>query len=176
MKETKVINNANTITAREDRGISNRKSEGTAVLEMPSNSYCLDVNYYKGTTPEQYIKKKRRQLVFENKEEDSDCKEMNIRIRKLTPKECFRLQGFDDSSYEAASKVCSNSRLYKQIGNSITVDVLYYIFVELYKAMPYLFDDLRLGSFFSGLGAFELALNRLYESINTGNFTNPQVG
>lgn len=99
----------------------------------------------------------------------------NLRIRKLTPKECFRLMGFYDSAYEAASKVVSNSQMYKQTGNSIVVDVLYYILVELYKAMPYLFDDLRLSSFFSGIGAFEIALNRLYESINTGNFTNPQV-
>ena len=99
----------------------------------------------------------------------------NLRIRKLTPKECFRLMGFDDSAYEAASKVVSNSQMYKQTGNSIVVDVLYYILVELYKVMPYLFDDLRLSSFFSGIGAFEIALNRLYESINTGNFTNPQV-
>ena len=99
----------------------------------------------------------------------------NLRIRKLTPKECFRLMGFNDSDYEAASKVVSNSQMYKQTGNSIVVDVLYYILVELYKAMPYLFDDLRLSSFFSGIGAFEVALNRLYESINTGNFTNPQV-
>ena len=99
----------------------------------------------------------------------------NLRIRKLTPKECFRLMGVDDSAYEAASKVVSNSQMYKQTGNSIVVDVLYYILVELYKAMPYLFDDLRLSSFFSGIGAFEIALNRLYESINTGNFTNPQA-
>ena len=99
----------------------------------------------------------------------------NLRIRKLTPKECFRLMGFNDSDYEAASKVVSNSQMYKQTGNSIVVDVLYYILVELYKAMPYLFDDLRLSSFFSGIGAFEIALNRLYESINTRNFTNPQV-
>lgn len=98
-----------------------------------------------------------------------------LRIRKLTPKECFRLMGFDDSAYEAASKVVSDSQMYKQTGNSIVVDVLYYILVELYKAMPYLFNDLRLSSFFSGIGAFEIALNRLYESINTGNFTNPQV-
>lgn len=98
-----------------------------------------------------------------------------IRIRKLSPKECFRLMGFSDSAYEAASKVVSNSQLYKQSGNSIVVDVLYYILVELYKAMPYLFDDLKLSSFFSGIGAFEVALDRLYESINTGNFTKPQV-
>lgn len=101
--------------------------------------------------------------------------ESPIRIRKLTPKECFRLMGFSDENFEAAEKMVSNSQLYKQAGNSIVVDVLYYILVELYKAMPYLFDDLRLSSFFSGIGAFEIALNRLYEGINSGNFTNPQT-
>lgn len=92
-----------------------------------------------------------------------------IRIRKLTPKECFRLMGFSDENFEAAEKMVSNSQLYKQAGNSIVVDVLYYILVELYKAMPYLFDDLRLSSFFSGIGAFECSLNRLYKSINRGD-------
>lgn len=101
--------------------------------------------------------------------------ESPIRIRKLTPKECFRLMGFSDKNFEAAEKMVSNSQLYKQAGNSIVVDVLYYILVELYKAMPYLFEDLRLSSFFSGIGAFEIALNRLYEGINSGNFTNPQA-
>lgn len=102
-------------------------------------------------------------------------RENSIRIRKLTPKECFRLMGFSDDNFEAAEKMVSNSQLYKQAGNSIVVDVLYYILVELYKAMPYLFEDLRLSSFFSGIGAFEIALNRLYEGINSGNFTNPQA-
>lgn len=101
--------------------------------------------------------------------------ESPIRIRKLTPRECFRLMGFSDENFEAAEKMVSNSQLYKQAGNSIVVDVLYYILVELYKAMPYLFDDLRLSSFFSGIGAFEIALNRLYEGINSGNFINPQA-
>ena len=97
------------------------------------------------------------------------CKiESPIRIRKLSPHECFRLMGFSDEAFYAAEKVCSNSQLYKQAGNSIVVDVLYYILVELYKAMPYLFDDLRLGSFFSGIGAFECSLDRLYESISRG--------
>lgn len=100
----------------------------------------------------------------------------NIRIRKLTPKECFRLMGFSDKDFNAAQKAgISNSQLYKQAGNSIVVVVLYYIYRELYIAMPYLFDDLKLSSFFSGIGAFEVALDRLYEDINSGNFTNPQV-
>lgn len=46
------------------------------------------------------------------------------RIRKLTPKECWRLMGFDDVDFEKAEKVCSNTQLYKQAGNSIVVNVL----------------------------------------------------
>lgn len=99
-----------------------------------------------------------------------------IRIRKLTPRETWRLMGFSDWDFDAAKNVgISNSQLYKQAGNSIVVDVLYYIYVELYKSMPYLFNDLKLSSFFSGIGAFEVALDRLYEGINSGNFINPQA-
>lgn len=49
------------------------------------------------------------------------------RIRKLTPKECFRLQGFPDEYFERAAQVNSDSQLYKQIGNSVTVPVIYEI-------------------------------------------------
>lgn len=47
-----------------------------------------------------------------------------LKIRKLTPKECWRLMGFDDSDFVKASKVNSNTQLYKQAGNSIVVNVL----------------------------------------------------
>lgn len=167
---TKFIDNANCLTAREDRGISNRKSEGTAVIEVLGNVNPSG----KGMNGNVFSDNGLSPTLTTNKGEGNKILS-NLRIRKLTPKECFRLMGFDDSDYEAASKVVSNSQMYKQTGNSIVVDVLYYILVELYKAMPYLFDDLRLSSFFSGIGAFEIALNRLYESINTGNFTNPQA-
>ena len=55
----------------------------------------------------------------------------NLRIRKLTPKECWRLMGFDDLDFGKAAKVNSNSQLYKQAGNSIVVDVLCYIFKKM---------------------------------------------
>lgn len=55
----------------------------------------------------------------------------NYRIRKLTPKECWRLMGFADEDFEKAEKVCSNSQLYKQAGNSIAVNVLMGIFNNL---------------------------------------------
>ena len=48
----------------------------------------------------------------------------DYRIRKLTPKECWRLMGFDDADFDKAEKVCSNTQLYKQAGNSIVVNVL----------------------------------------------------
>ena len=56
----------------------------------------------------------------------------NLRIRKLTPKECFRLMGFDDCDVDVLVKNgISKTQLYKMAGNSIVVDVLEEIFVEL---------------------------------------------
>lgn len=46
------------------------------------------------------------------------------RIRRLTPKECWRLMGFDDEDFEKARAVNSDTQLYKQAGNSIVVNVL----------------------------------------------------
>ena len=88
-----IIDVANCITAREDRGISNRQGEGTAIVELSENG---------------------------------------LRIRKLTPKECFRLMGFDDADFEKAEAVNSNAQLYKQAGNSIGVPVLEYIMEALF--------------------------------------------
>jgi len=55
----------------------------------------------------------------------------NIRIRKLTPRECYRLMGFYDDDFDRAQKVNSDSQLYKQAGNSICVNVLEEIFKEM---------------------------------------------
>jgi len=196
---------ANCIRAREDSGISNRKSEGTAILEL-NNINMLGLLDIKGNEQVRRVYGIDGVSPTLNTMQGGNRQPKilhNIRIRKLTPGECFRLMGFSDEDYYAAktgSKIMakeilakyphegkrqmdeaerlsrmSNTQLYKQTGNSIVVDVLYYILVELYKAMPYLFDDLRLSSFFSGIGAFEVALDRLYEGINSGNFINPQV-
>jgi DNA (cytosine-5)-methyltransferase 1 len=51
----------------------------------------------------------------------------NGRIRRLTPRECFRLQGFPDEYFERAQAVNSDSQLYKQAGNSVTINVIYEI-------------------------------------------------
>lgn len=57
----------------------------------------------------------------------------NLQIRKLTPKECWRLMGFDDADFDKAQIVNSNSQLYKQAGNSIVVNVLEGIVRNLLK-------------------------------------------
>ena len=56
-----------------------------------------------------------------------------LRIRKLTPKECWRLMGFDDEDFYKAEAVNSNSQLYKQAGNSIVVDVIEKIYEKLFE-------------------------------------------
>lgn len=182
-KETDV---ANTLLARDYKGFGNQAMN--AVIESSNGKIAIrqatkkgyieceiggvaDLSYPESKTRRGRVQEGGNICPTLTATETSVCKiESPIRIRKLTPRECFRLMGFSDEAFNAAEKVCSNSQLYKQSGNSIVVDVLYYILVELYKAMPYLFTDLRLGSFFSGIGAFEASLDRLYESINCGEF------
>ncbi|HFH7689493.1 TPA: DNA (cytosine-5-)-methyltransferase [Streptococcus agalactiae] len=62
-----------------------------------------------------------------------DGKLYRLRIRRLTPRECFRLQGFPDWAYDKAESVSSKSQLYKQAGNSVTVTVIEAIAREFRK-------------------------------------------
>ena len=54
-----------------------------------------------------------------------------MRIRKITPREAWRMMGFDDVDFEKAKKVCGETALYHQAGNSIVVNVIYHILKEL---------------------------------------------
>lgn len=56
-----------------------------------------------------------------------------IRIRKLTPRECWRLMSFSDEDYEKAAEVNSQTQLYKQAGNSIVKDVLVAVLGQLFE-------------------------------------------
>ena len=67
----------------------------------------------------------------EKTEEVPEEKKTKYAIRKLTPRECFRLMNFSDEDYEKAKAVNSNSQLYKQAGNSIVCAVLCAIFSQL---------------------------------------------
>lgn len=138
--------------------VSSSKWQDNNLLKIPETSYCLDANYHKGTTVDDYLKKRRRQLVVvaSRGRYDEDGKVQQrleprgdgltntitsvqkdnyvatpYRIRKLTPLECWRLMGFDDEDFRKAEKVNSNTQLYKQAGNSIVVNVLEAILTNL---------------------------------------------
>lgn len=83
--------------------------------------------------------KNRRGGVQKDKSQTLTCDDNrgvvtgDLRIRKLTPLEYWRLMGIDDEDFYKAQKVNSNSQLYKQAGNAIVVDVLAAIFMQLFK-------------------------------------------
>lgn len=72
------------------------------------------------------------------------CKiETQYRIRKLTPKECWRLMDFSDEDFEKAEKVNSNTQLYKQSGNSIVVNVLVAILGQLLPGKENVYKEIN---------------------------------
>lgn len=75
----------------------------------------------------------RQQLIAMKVQGSGQINPTAYRIRKLTPRECWRLMGFTDAEFEKAEKVNSNTNLYKQAGNSIVVDVLVAIFKNLFE-------------------------------------------
>ena len=86
--------------------------------------------YNKNDEITQSLESKKDDIESKKKELDGSC----YRIRKLTPLECWRLQGFEDEDFKLAkAQGVSDSQLYKQAGNSITTNVLYYIFKNLFK-------------------------------------------
>ena len=64
-------------------------------------------------------------------------------IRKLTPKECWRLMDFSDADFHKAEKVNSNTQLYKQAGNSIVVNVLVAILGQLFIGKEDVYRDCK---------------------------------
>lgn len=66
-------------------------------------------------------------------QKDNVVIEPYIRVRKLTPRECFRLMDFTDADFDKASAVNSNSQLYKQAGNSIVVNCLTAILGQMFE-------------------------------------------
>ena len=140
------------VTQPEDKGAQLKE-----ILEHSKTdrlkSYCLDANYFKGTNLAQYLKKCRRQVVFNYSSsgrgngviqdrfyDSEDSKAYTLTktgysrrsftgvynkdgIRKLTPLECERLQTLPDNYTHGIS----NTQRYKAIGNGWTVDVIVHI-------------------------------------------------
>ena len=135
-------------------GESNRQDTRRVGEEV---SYCLDANYHKGTNT---TLKGRRQLIQVNKPVHSNnrvydpeglaptLRDMSLggnrqpfinvppKVRRLTPLECWRLQGFPDECYDLANSIgLSNTRQYKALGNAITVPVFSAIAERLEQIM-----------------------------------------
>lgn len=103
--------------------------EGQSGLKQP-----MDRDYKKhGVKREECIEFKKDNCSHALRTSVIPYTSQNLRIRKLTPKECWRLMGFDDEDFEKAEKVNSNTQLYKQAGNSIVVNVLEAILQNLLK-------------------------------------------
>ena len=110
--EPKITYIARCITARYDSGISNRKAEHSGILVDGITEEELN-NIFNEDSP--FV------LIFKDK-----YGEIHFgRVRKLTPLECWRLQGFtDEQFYKAKATGLSDSRLYKMAGNAVTVPVI----------------------------------------------------
>ena len=106
--------------------IKNATKQGYLEAHDGDGCYITNIDKKRGTVQKEMIPTLKTSP-------DIGCVTKDLRIRKLTPKECWRLMGFDDEDFEKASQVNSNTQLYKQAGNSIVVNVLMAIFKELIK-------------------------------------------
>lgn len=87
-------------------------------------------------------------------------------VRNYTAKESLMLMGYDQDDYSKMTQVITEQKIKKQAGNSIVVNVVCEIFKQLQLYYPNDFNDLGVISLFSGIGAFEKALGRLYIKDN----------
>lgn len=113
------------------------KTVASTLSTGEGNRRCDASNYLSNDLPDNYDLQNDCLKIREktNRVDSSNCSFVyaDYRIRKLTPKECWRLMGFSDSDFEKAQKVNSNAQLYKQAGNSIVVNVLEQILAKLLK-------------------------------------------
>ena len=105
-----------TLTGQDRHGIAIEVKEATAKT--------LDISCNQGI----FVQVSDELIVYAVWYEKLQC---YIAIRKLTPKECFRLQGWADDYFEKAAFVNSDSQLYKQAGNGVTVNVIFDIAKKL---------------------------------------------
>ena len=112
------------------RFINDNYKDNGSVTDLPKvfqavgdrGNHSYSVKDISNTIPANAMSDRGQQLI-----------EPSLRIRKLTPKECWRLMGISDDDFEKAQEVNSNTQLYKQAGNAIVVDVLEAIFTNMFK-------------------------------------------
>lgn len=106
-----------------------KNKEDKACTLVAKSGRAVITNNYICTTDEDFQTLKN----IKNKESLKEILEKDIEIRALTPLEYFRLQGFNYEDFKSVEKITSDAQIYKQAGNSISVNVLEAIFKELFK-------------------------------------------
>ena len=156
----KVTNTARCITARYTSGATKRTAMNTAVLEVAEQE---GIKVRNGTKKGYQVanvgdsvdlsypgSRTRRARVGKGLAHNLSCggqmgavvwKGKTVKIRRLTPKECFRLQGFPDELFEKACAVNSDAQLYKQVGNGVTVSVVFAIGKAILNAIKENHDE-----------------------------------
>lgn len=129
INKPKAITIANCISAKTDRGISNKQSEGSGVVEQETVLLSKKGSKFEKKTDIAICLMARDYKGFGTYSFNSVIH--NYRIRKLTPRECWRLMGYSDSDFDKAQKVNSNTQLYRQAGNAIVKQVLMAIFKQM---------------------------------------------
>ena len=120
---------ARCITARQDSGISKRKAEHSGVLVIVKEVTPDEIKELNGIKAEESNTDKTVGLLILSNEEGH---QFIGYIRKLTPRECWRLQGFTDAQFDKVKAVgISDSQLYKMAGNAVTVPAVFAVAREL---------------------------------------------
>ena len=129
-----------TLTSQDRHGvlIKNATKQGYTMAEIGDG---IDLAYPDSETRRGRVQPQRSNTLTTSDNLGVLVDDEPIRIRKLTPKECWRLQGFTDEQYEKAAAVNSNSQLYKQAGNAVTVNVVEEIGKHIMKLNAYGGDD-----------------------------------
>lgn len=120
----------NTLTSVQKDNYVAVKTANKKGYDMATDGDGIDLSYPQSTTRRGRVGHGVAKTIPTN---DSQGTLDGFRIRKLTPRECWRLMGFDDADYAKAAQVNSNTQLYKQAGNSIVVNVLEAILGNLIK-------------------------------------------
>ncbi|RKI83826.1 DNA (cytosine-5-)-methyltransferase [bacterium 1xD42-87] len=160
INDPQILESANCITSREDRGVSNRKAEGTAILEYNTNKILAigQVSNEGSQAGKVYSMEGVSQTICACTHGYAIGNIFDYtRIRKLTPRECYRLMGLTFEDCDKATELgVVDTHLYKQAGNGIITNSCALLAEHLYKAQyddTYICTDERL----------------------QGNFTKPQA-
>lgn len=160
INDPQILESANCITSREDRGVSNRKSEGTAVFEYNTNKILAigQVSNEGSQAGKVYSPEGVSQTICACTHGYAIGNIFDyIRVRKLTPRECYRLMGLTFEDCDKASELgVADTHLYKQAGNGIITNCCALLAEHLYKAQ---YDNTY------------ICTDEKYQ----GNFTKPQV-